>query len=84
MSFIELFLLAVGVSLAFLRVRIVPAVSFIGLTTLVISMLGIKIGSVFGSKFKLKAVLAGGIILVLIGLKILLEHLGVIPLIIDK
>ena len=68
--------LAVGVSLAFLRVRIIPAVTFIGLTTFIISMAGVKIGNVFGSRFKSKAELAGGIILVLIGLKILFEHLG--------
>ena len=70
--------LAVGVSFAFLRVSIIPAVSFIGITTLLISMLGAKAGSVFGTKFKSKAELGGGIILVLIGLKILLEHLDVI------
>jgi len=72
--------LAVGVSFAFLRVSIVPAVSLIGVATLVISMAGVKIGNVFGKKFKSKAELAGGIILVLIGLKILIEHLEVIPL----
>lgn len=70
--------LAVGVSFAFLQVSIVPAVSFIGITTLVLSMLGVKIGSIFGMKLKSKAEFAGGIILILIGLKILLEHLGVI------
>jgi len=69
--------LAVGVSFAFLRVNIVQAVSFIGITTLVISMLGVKIGNVFGTKFKSKAELAGGVILVLIGMKILLEHLNI-------
>ena len=67
--------LAVGVSFAFLRVNIIPAVLFIGITTLVISMLGVKIGNAFGTKFKSKAELAGGIILVLMGLKILLEHI---------
>jgi putative Mn2+ efflux pump MntP len=70
--------LAVGVSFAFLQVSIVPAVSLIGIATLVISMAGVKIGNIFGVKFKSKAQLAGGIILVLIGLKILLEHLGII------
>jgi len=69
--------LAVGVSFAFLRVNIVPAVSFIGLTTLVLSMIGVKIGNVFGTRFKSKAELVGGIILVLIGLKILLEHMNI-------
>ena len=70
--------LAVGVSFAFIQVRIASAVSLIGLTTLVLSMAGVKIGHVFGAKFKSKAELAGGAILVLMGLKILLEHTGVI------
>ena len=70
--------LAVGVSFAFLRVSIIPAASFIGITTLVISMLGVKIGNIFGARFKSKAELAGGVILILIGVKILLEHLSLI------
>jgi len=70
--------LAVGVSFAFLRVNIIPAVTFIGLTTLVLSMAGVKIGNVFGMRFKSKAELSGGIILILIGLKILLEHTNII------
>ena len=70
--------LAVGVSLAFLQVSIIPAVSFIGITTFVLSMAGVVIGNIFGVKFKSKAQLAGGIILFLIGLHILLEHFGVI------
>ena len=70
--------LAVGISFAFLQVEIVSAVSFIGATTLLLSMAGVKIGHAFGSKFKAKAELAGGVILVLIGLKILLEHTGII------
>jgi len=72
--------LAVGVSFAFLRVNIVPAVSFIGITTLVISMIGVKIGNIFGTKFKSKAEFAGGIILIFIGLKILLEHMNIFSL----
>jgi len=72
--------LAVGISFAFLRVNIVPAVSFIGITTLIISMIGVKIGSIFGTKFKSKAEFAGGAILILTGLKILLEHLEIISL----
>lgn len=72
--------LAVGVSFAFLRVKIVPAIFSIGVTTLILSMLGVKIGNLFGLKFKSKAEFAGGIILVLIGLKILLEHMGIISL----
>ena len=72
--------LAVGVSFAFLKVNIILAVLFIGATTLLLSMLGVKIGYAFGAKMKSKAEIAGGIILVLIGLKILLEHLGIISL----
>jgi putative Mn2+ efflux pump MntP len=71
--------LAVGVSFAFLRVSIVPAVSFIGLITFALSVGGVKIGSVFGLKYKAKAEFAGGAILVLIGCNILLKHLGIIP-----
>lgn len=67
--------LAVGVTFAFLNVDIVPAVSFIGIVTLVLSMIGVKIGNIFGTKYKSKAELAGGIILVLMGAKILIEHL---------
>lgn len=70
--------LAVGVTFAFLTVDIVPAVSFIGIITFAFSFLGIKIGNVFGMKYKSKAELAGGVVLILIGLKILLEHLGLI------
>jgi len=66
--------LAVGVSFAFLRVSIVAAASFIGITTFVISMAGVKIGQVFGIRHKSKAELSGGVILALIGLKILLEN----------
>ena len=67
--------LAVGVSFAFLRVSLIPAVSLIGAVTLVISMAGVKIGSVSGAALKTKAEFAGGVLLVLIGAKILLEHL---------
>ena len=70
--------LAVGVTFAFLQVHIIPAVSFIGITTLVLSMIGVKVGNVFGVKYKSKAELAGGIILICMGVKILLEHLGVL------
>jgi putative Mn2+ efflux pump MntP len=70
--------LAVGVSLAFLKVDIVPAVSLIGIITLLFSMGGVKIGNVFGVRFKSKAELSGGIILILIGLKIILEHTGIL------
>ena len=71
--------LAVGVTFALLPgVNIAAAVSFIGVITFVISAAGIKVGNAFGAKCKSKAELAGGVILILIGLKILLEHLGVI------
>ena len=70
--------LAVGITLAFLNVNIISSVIFIGLITFIISMAGVKIGNVFGDKYKSKAELAGGIILICIGLKILLEHTGVL------
>lgn len=70
--------LAVGVTFAFLKVSIVPAVSFIGIITFLLSALGVKIGNVFGTIYKSKAELAGGLILILMGVKILLEHLGII------
>lgn len=69
--------LAIGITFAFLDVNIGAAVSFIGITTLVLSMIGVKVGNVFGTKYKSKAELAGGVILILLGLKILLEHLGI-------
>lgn len=67
--------LAVGVTFAFLQVAIVPAVSFIGATTFVISAIGVKIGNVFGLRWRKPAEIAGGVILIAIGLKILIEHL---------
>ena len=70
--------LAVGVTFAFLKVQIVPAVSFIGCVTFVCSAIGVKIGSIFGSKYRSKAEFCGGMILILIGLKILLDGLGII------
>ena len=70
--------LAVGITFAFLKVNIAAAVSFIGVTTFVISAAGVKIGNIFGTKYKSKAELAGGIILILLGLKIQLEHLGIL------
>ena len=68
--------LAVGVTFAFLKVNIVAAASFIGATTFIISAIGVKIGSVFGSRFRKPSEILGGVILILMGLKILLEHLG--------
>ena len=70
--------LAVGITFAFLKVDLVLAFSLIGIITFILSVLGTKIGNRFGDKYKSKAELIGGIILILIGLKILLEHLGII------
>lgn len=70
--------LAMGVMFAFLRVDILWAVVLIGVCTFVISAVGVKIGNVFGSRYKSKAELLGGVVLVLIGVKILLEHLGIL------
>lgn len=71
--------LAVGVTFAFLRVDILPAVTLIGVCTFLISAVGVKVGNVFGARYKSKAELFGGVVLVLIGLKILLEHLELLP-----
>ena len=68
--------LAVGITFAFLDYPIVECMSIIGCTTFIISFIGVYIGKVFGSKYEHKAEIAGGIILIVIGLKILLEHLG--------
>ncbi|MEA4901408.1 manganese efflux pump MntP family protein [Desulfitobacterium sp.] len=70
--------LAVGVTFAFLQVHIFSAVTIIGITTFLFSFVGVKIGNGFGTKFKSKAELAGGIILIGMGIKILLEHLGIL------
>ena len=70
--------LAVGITFAFLDYPIVESIIIIGISTFVISIIGVYIGNFFGSKYKQKAELAGGIILVLLGVKILLEHLGVL------
>ncbi len=70
--------LAVGITFAFLNVHLIAAVSFIGITTFTLSAAGVKIGNIFGTKYKSKAELAGGVILILLGCKILLEHLGIL------
>lgn len=67
--------LIIGVTFAFLRANIWMSVTLIGSITFVLSMLGVKIGNIFGSKFKSKAELAGGVILIAIGTKILIDHL---------
>lgn len=69
--------LAVGVTFAFLQVHILPAVLFIGVTTFVLSAIGVKLGALFGERFRARAEVFGGAVLILMGLKILLEHLGV-------
>ena len=70
--------LAVGITFAFLEVSILPAVCFIAGTTFLLSCIGVKVGNLCGTRFQSKAELLGGIILILLGLKILLEHLGVL------
>ena len=70
--------LAVGVTFAFLDVRILPSVALIGCTTFLLSAAGVKAGSLFGAKYEKKAEILGGIILILLGVKTLLEHLGVL------
>ena len=70
--------LAVGITFAFLEVPIVQAIAIIGTTTFIISIAGVYIGNFFGNKYKNKAEIVGGVILILIGIKILLEHLGIL------
>ncbi len=70
--------LVVGITFAALQVSIIPAVSLIGVTTFALSAVGVKVGNVFGVKYKSKAELAGGVVLILLGVKILLEHFGVL------
>ena len=70
--------LAVGVTFAALQTDILPAVAVIGVTTFVISAAGVKIGSVFGEKYADKAELFGGVVLILIGVKVVLEHYNIL------
>ena len=70
--------LAVGITFAFLDTPIIDAITIIGITTMVISIIGVVVGNFFGSRYKSKAEFIGGLILVLLGLKILLEHLGIL------
>ena len=72
--------LAVGVTFAFLQVALLPSAGLIGVTTFLLSAAGIYVGAVFGARFKAAAEITGGVILILIGLKILLEHLGILIL----
>lgn len=70
--------LAIGITFAFLKVNVVLAVSLIGVITFTISVAGVKIGNIFGDKYEKKAEFAGGLILILLGAKILLEHLNIL------
>lgn len=70
--------LAVGITFAFLNYPIVEAITIIGITTFVISIIGVHVGNFFGSKYKKRAEIVGGVILILLGVKILLEHLGIL------
>ncbi len=70
--------LAIGITFACLKIHIVMPVITIGLITFIISIIGVKIGNRFGDKYEKKAEIMGGVILILLGIKILLEHLGII------
>ena len=70
--------LAVCVTFAFLNVRIIPAAALIGVTTFALSAIGMRLGNVFGARYQARAELAGGIVLILMGVKILLEHTGIL------
>lgn len=70
--------LAVGITFAFLDTPIIEAITVIGITTMIISIIGVVVGNFFGSRYKSKAEFIGGLILVLLGLKIFLEHLGIL------
>lgn len=72
--------LAVGITFAFLGVNIVESMAIIGTTTLVISVAGVAIGHAFGARYEKGATIVGGVVLILIGCKILLEHLGILAL----
>lgn len=72
--------LAVGITFAFLDVNIVPAASFIGVVTFILSVIGVAVGNQFGSRWEKPSTIVGGVVLILIGAHILLEHLGVMPL----
>ena len=71
--------LAVGITLAILSVNILPAVSYIGVATFCLSLAGVKVGNLFGCRYKTKAEIAGGVLLIFLGTRILLEHLGIFP-----
>ena len=68
--------LAIGISLAFLKVDIWPAITIIGITTALFSIFGLHLGKLFGCRYKRRAEITGGVVLIVIGLKILLEHIA--------
>lgn len=70
--------LAIGVTFAFLQTRILPAVLLIGIITFLLSLIGVIMGNRFSARFRAKAELSGGIVLILIGTKVLFDHLGLI------
>ena len=70
--------LAIGVTFAFFKVNLLSAISIIGIITFVLSIIGVLIGKKFGDKLQNKAELFGGVVLIVIGLKILIEHLGIL------
>lgn len=70
--------LAVGITFAFLQVDLLTSILIIGIVTFIISLLGVKIGNKFGNKYESKAEIVGGLILIIIGFRILLEHLGIV------
>lgn len=70
--------LAVGITFAFLQVAILPSITLIGVTTFILSFVGVALGNRFGMKYEKKAEMAGGLVLILIGFKILLEHLNIL------
>ena len=72
--------LAVGITFAFFKVNLILAILLIGIITFVLSVIGTKVGNKFGDKYENKAEFIGGVILILLGLKILLEHLGILVL----
>ena len=70
--------LAVGITFAFLKVNLILAISMIGVITFILAIVGTKVGNRFGDKYEKKAELVGGVILILLGIKILLEHIGIL------
>ena len=72
--------LAIGVTFAFLKVNIISSITIIGVITFIIAFSGVFIGNIFGMKYKAKAEIFGGAVLILMGIKILLEHLNILAI----